>query len=46
MVSWGELAVFAGWLALAAAIAVILARRPRGLDLSDARSRSGGEASL
>ena len=46
VVSWGELAVFAGWLALGAAITLILARRPRGRDLSDASSRSSGEASL
>ena len=46
VVSWGELAVVAGWLALGAAMALILARPMRGLDLSDASSRSSGEANI
>jgi hypothetical protein len=36
VVSWGELAIFAGWLALGAAMALILARLMRGRDLCDA----------
>jgi hypothetical protein len=39
VVSWGELAVSAGWLALGAAMALILARLMRGRDLCDASSR-------
>lgn len=39
VVSWGELAVFAGWLALGAAMALILARPMPGRALSDASSR-------
>jgi hypothetical protein len=46
VVSWGELAVLAGWLALGAAMAVVLTRRPRGRDLSGASSRSSPEASI
>ncbi len=45
VVSWGELAVFAGWLALGAAMVVILARPVRHRNLSDATSRARGEAS-
>jgi hypothetical protein len=40
VVSWGELAVFAGWLALCAAMTLILARPARGRDLPDARHLS------
>jgi hypothetical protein len=46
VVSWGELAVFAGWLAVGAAMTLILARRARGRDLSDTQSRSSRRASL
>jgi hypothetical protein len=46
VVSWGELAVFAGWLALGAAMTLILARRPRSRDLPNTSSRSSREASL
>jgi hypothetical protein len=46
VVSWGELAVLAGWLALGAAMAVVLARRARGRHLPDASRRSRREASL
>jgi hypothetical protein len=46
VVSWGELAVFAGWLALGAGMTLILARRPGGRDLPDASSHSSTEASL
>ncbi len=46
VVSWGELAVFAGWLALGAAVTLILGRPARGRDLPVAGSRSSGEASL
>ena len=46
VVSWGELAVFAGWLALGAAMTLILARSARGRDLSDASNRSSRKASL
>jgi hypothetical protein len=44
-VSWGELAVFAGWLALSAAMTLILARPVRRRRLPDA-SRSSQEPSL
>jgi hypothetical protein len=46
VVSWGELAVFAGWLALGAAMMVILARPARRRNVSDASSRASGEATL
>jgi hypothetical protein len=46
VVSWGELAALAGWLALGAAMTLILARRPRSRDLPDTSSRSSTEASL
>jgi hypothetical protein len=46
VVSWGELAIFAGWLALGAAITLILARSARGEDLPDAGGRFSREASL
>jgi hypothetical protein len=39
VVSWEELAVFAGWLALGTAMTLILARPMPGRDLSDASSR-------
>jgi hypothetical protein len=39
-VSWEELAVFAAWLALGAAMTLILARPVRGRDLPDVGSRS------
>jgi hypothetical protein len=46
VVSWGELAVLAGWLALGAALTLILARPVRGRDPSGASSRSSPQASL
>ncbi|HTX86036.1 MAG TPA: hypothetical protein VME44_27940 [Streptosporangiaceae bacterium] len=46
VVSWGELAILAGRLALGAAITLILARSARGRDLPDAGSRFSREASL
>ena len=39
VVSWGELAVVAGWLAVGAAMALILARLIRSRNLGDASSR-------
>jgi hypothetical protein len=44
VVSWGELAVFAGWLALGAAMTLILARPVRRRRLPDASRRSSQEA--
>jgi hypothetical protein len=41
-----ELAVLAGWLALGVAMALILAGPMRGLHLSDASSRSSGQANI
>lgn len=46
VVSWGELAVFAAWLALGAAITLMLARPAHGRDRSDTSSRSSRKASL
>jgi hypothetical protein len=46
VVSRGELAVLAGWLALAAAMTLILARQARGRELCGASSRFSGKASL
>jgi hypothetical protein len=40
VVSWGEVAVLAGWLAVGAAMALILARPMRSRDMSDASSCS------
>ena len=44
VVSWGELAVIAGWLALGAAMALILAWLMRGRNLSDASAAAGIKA--
>jgi hypothetical protein len=46
VVSWGELAVLAGWLALGTAMTLILARAVRGRSLSDGSTRSSPEVSL
>ncbi len=46
VVSWGELAICAAWLALGAAITLILARPAHGWDMPDASIRSSREASL
>jgi hypothetical protein len=46
VVSWGELAVFAGWLAVGAAMTLILARRARGTNMFDTRDVPAGQAGL
>ncbi len=40
IVSWGELAICAAWLALGAAITLVLARPARGWDMSDTSSKA------
>jgi hypothetical protein len=46
VLSWGEVAVFAAWLALGVGMTLILARPVRGRELSDASSRFRGDVSL
>jgi hypothetical protein len=46
VVSWGALAICAAWLALGAAMTLILARPAHGWDVADTSSRSSGKASI